>query len=85
MKYEESDSPKSCHDFRNRGAFLCPEITELSANKIVSRLQKSRHDLTASGPEISFFSESVISTISCVKYKPLIRFQCRFRLRAPDT
>jgi len=68
----------------NRGAFLCPEITELSANKIVSRLQKSRHDLTASGPEISF-SESTISTISRVKFKPLIRFQCRFRLRAPDT
>jgi len=55
VKYEESDSPKSCHDFRNRGAFLSPEITELSANKIVSRLQKARHDLTASGPEISFF------------------------------
>jgi len=69
---------------QNRGAFLCPEITELFANKIVSRLQKSRHDLTASGPEISF-SESAISTISRVKLKPLIRFQCRFRLRALDT
>jgi len=69
---------------QNRGAFLCPEIIELSANKIVSRLQTSRHDLTASGPEISF-SESAISTISRVKFKPLIRFQCRFRLRAPDT
>jgi len=84
VKYEESDSPKSCHDFRNRGAFLCPETTELSANKIMSRLQKSRHDLTASGPEISF-SESAISTISRVKFKPLIRFQCCFRLHAPDT
>ena len=84
MKYEESDAPKSCHDFRNRDVFLCPEITELSAYKIVSRLQKSRHDLTASGPEISF-SESAISTISRVKFKPLIRFQCRFRLRVPDT
>jgi len=84
VKYEESDAPKSCHDFRNRGAFLCPEITELSANKIVSRLQKLRHDWTTSGPEISF-SESAISTISRVKFKPLIRFQCRFRLRVPDT
>jgi len=84
VKYEESDSPKSCHDFRNRGAFLCQKITELSANKIVSWLQKSRHDLTASGPEISF-SESAFSTISRVKFKLLIHFQCRFRLRAPDT
>ena len=69
---------------QNRGAFLCPEITKLSANKIVSRLRKSRHDLTTSGPEISF-SESAISTILRVKFKSLIRFQRRFRLRAPDT
>jgi len=40
--------------------------------------------LTASGPEISF-SKGAFSAISRVKFKPLIRFQCRFRLRAPDT
>jgi len=70
-------------------------ILEIMARFYVQKLlnflpTKSCHDcknrvtiLTASGPEISF-SESAFSTISRVKFKPLIHFQCYFRLRAPD-
>jgi len=42
--YEGSGSLKSRHDFRNRGTFLCPEITEHSSSKIAAQLQKSQHD-----------------------------------------
>jgi len=65
VKYEESDSPKSCHDFRNRGAFLCPEITKLSANKNRGMV------LTASGPEISF---------SKVRFPPFFTQKPKFHL-----
>jgi len=84
VKYEESDSPKSCHDFSNRGAFLHPELLNFLPTKSCHGCKNRGTILTASGPEISF-SKGAFSAISRVKFKPLIRFQCRFRLRAPDT
>jgi len=62
VKYEGSGSLKSRHDFRNRGTFLCPEITEHSASKIVARLQKSRHDFDSIRSKNQLF-KSAFSTI----------------------
>jgi len=62
VKYEGSGSPKSCHDFRNPGTFLCPETTEHSAIKIAAWLQKSQHDFDSIRSKISF-SKSAFSTI----------------------
>jgi len=59
VKYEGSGSLKSRHNFRNRGTFLCAEITERSASKIAARLQKSRHDFDSIKSKNQLFQKCV--------------------------